>query len=243
MADRRRPQPAGTETKTAALTYQPTAYPTGRRPHRPSNYFLLRMPYPPFRSLPYLALAAGLLGACSSPQSPGSSAVVRPDPAAAPPAAPAPPKFPYGTKVDSLNGSPGHSFGQPLTAFAKLEPIRLEPGVPFRAYRAPAAGAGGWFSRHRREVPGQFYHFVDGQFFRFRAVGDAATLRTEANYLFGPGRVEGLQVFWEGERARAVYSEQVRGLGREGTLDVLSKPLEAALAAREKARLQADNAQ
>ncbi|RZK32831.1 MAG: hypothetical protein EOO63_00005 [Hymenobacter sp.] len=85
---------------------------------------------------------------------------------------------------------------------------------------------------------------MDGKFSKFRAVGDAATLRAEAIYLLGPGQAQGqYQLFWDGSRARAVFSEQARGFGREGTLDVLSKPLEAEVAAKKQALLKAENDQ
>ena len=186
-----------------------------------------------------MLLATGLLGACSQQTdlatgSADAQSVER---------APATPSFPYGTKVDSLNGIAGHVFGQPLNTFAKLEAVALDSGDPIRRYWVPAAASRGWFSKHRQQVPNQFVDFVDGQFYRFRAVGEPATLRAEAIFLFGPGLVEGEKVFWEGARTRAAYSEQVRGLGREGTLDVLSKPLEATLAAKAQAKLRADNTQ
>jgi hypothetical protein len=60
-------------------------------------------------------------------------------------------------------------------------------------------------------------------------------------FLFGPGLARDRQLFWEGERARAVYSERNQGFGREGTLEVLSKSLEATLAAQAQAKLKADN--
>ena len=186
-----------------------------------------------------LLLTTGLLGACSPPTDPATGAA---DARSAAPA-PAAPQFPYGARMDSLNGIAGHVFGQPLRAFGKLEAMALDPGDPIRRYWVPAAASRGWFSKHRQQVPNQFVDFVDGQFYRFRAVGEPATLRAEAVFLFGPGLVEGEKVFWEGARARAAYSEQVRGLGREGTLDVLSKPLEAGLAANAQARLRADNVQ
>jgi hypothetical protein len=166
-----------------------------------------------------IVLATGLLGACSPQTDPATGVAdtysAAPDPAT--------PPFPYGAWVDSLNGLTGYVFGQPLSAFAKLEAVALEPGDPIRHYWVPAAASRGWFSKHRQQVPNQFVDFVDGQFYRFRAVGEPATLRAEAAFLFGPGLVEGEKVFWEGARARAAYSEQVRGLSREGTLDVLSK--------------------
>lgn len=185
-----------------------------------------------------LILTTGaLLGGCSQ-QEPATT-TTNPKPAAAKEAA----KFPYGTKIDSLNGVAGHSFGQPLSAFPRMEMFPAEADELTRSYHAPEQVTSGWFAKHRREVPSQFYYFLDGQFCQFRALGDAATLRAEAAYLFGPGLQQGPQVFWEGERARAVYSEQVRGFGREGQLDVLSKPLEAAQQAKRQAKLKADNAQ
>ncbi len=187
----------------------------------------------------FISLATGLLGACSQQADPATSATAPLAAALAPAVSP----FPYGTRVDSLNGIAGYVLGQPLRVFAKLEPLALDPGDPIRRYRMPAAASRGWFAKHRQQVPYQYVDFVDGQFYRFRAIGEPDALRAEALFLFGPGLVEGTQVFWEGARARAAYSEQIRGLGRQGTLDVLSKPLEAALAAKAQAKLQADNAQ
>ena len=190
----------------------------------------------------WLLFTGMLAGGCSQ-HSPATTDA-KPDLAAPQPAVPQPvARFPYGAKVDSLNGLAGHTFGQPLRAFPPMKPYPAEPGELLRIYLVPKQATGNWFARHRREVPYQYYHFLDGQFYRFRAVGDAATLRAEALYLLGPGLAQGPQLYWEGERARAVYSEQIRGFGREGTLEVLSKPLEAALAAKAQAKLKADNAQ
>jgi hypothetical protein len=86
----------------------------------------------------------------------------------------------------------------------------------------------------------QLYYFLDGKFYRFLAVGDAAVLRPQATYLFGPGQAEGqYQLFWKGSNARAAYIEKAQGFGWEGTLDMVSKPPEAELAAR----LEAENAE
>jgi hypothetical protein len=185
-----------------------------------------------------LVLTTGaLLGGCSQ-QAP---ATTTPNPELAAPKETA--KFPYGAKIDSLNGVAGHTFGQPVSAFPKMEMFPVEPNELTRSYHASKQVTSGWFAKHRREVPSQFYYFLDGQFCLFRAFGDAATLKAEAEYLFGPGLQQESQLFWEGARARAVYSEQARGFGREGRLDVLSKPLEAAKHAKAKARLKAENTQ
>ncbi len=93
-------------------------------------------------------------------------------------------------------------------------------------------------------MPTQLYSFLDGKFCAFVALGDPAVLRPETGYLFGPGQAQGqYQSFWDGSRARAVYTEKAVGFGREGRLDVLSKPYEAELAARARAKLKAENAQ
>lgn len=180
---------------------------------------------------------SALLGSCSH-STPGATGA---DPGTAAPAAS--PQFPFGAKVDSLNGLAGYTFGQPLSAFPSMELLPADPGVFTRTYSLPNGPASGWFARHHAQVPYQYCDFLDGQFYRFRAVGEPATLRAEALYLLGPGLDQGLQIFWEGSRARAVYTEQFRGTGREGRLEVLSKPLEAAQTAKAQAQLKAENAQ
>lgn len=189
-----------------------------------------------YSCFPTLAVLAGsLLSSCSS----ADSTPETPKPAAV--------QFPFGAKVDSLNGIAGHTFGQPVSAFPKMRLMQTSPGELTRTYDdegVAGAKATGWFGKHRPQVPTQLYWFLDNKFSQFRAVGDAATLRAEAIYLLGPGQAQGqYQLFWEGSRARAVFSEQARGFGREGTLDVLSKPLEAELAAKKQALLKAENAQ
>ena len=174
--------------------------------------------------LPALLLLANglLLSGCSSP-----------NPTTAAGAAPAatPPAFPFGQRVDSLNGIAGHRFGEPPGAFPRLHLELPTTGMPTRTYTSEATT--GWFGQHRAQVPGQYYTFLDGKFFAFVALGDPAVLKTEATHLFGPGRAQGPhQLFWEGSQARAVYSERAVSAGREGRLDVVSKPLEAALAAK-----------
>jgi hypothetical protein len=184
--------------------------------------------------LPLAVLAGTLLTSCSSGDSSSET-----KPGSAPKAAVA---FPFGTKVDSLNGIAGHTFGQPLSAFANLRPLPVEKGELTRVYSSSPGQQRNWFDKHRDQVSIQLYWFEKNKFVKFRAVGAALPLRTEAVYLLGPGLAQGLdQLFWEGSRARAVYSEQNRGFGREGTLDVLSKSFEAEQAARTQAQLKAEN--
>ena len=166
-----------------------------------------------------------------------------PNPTAAAGAAPAatPPAFPFGHRVDSLNGIAGHRFGEPRRAFPRLHLEPPDTGVPLQSYTSEAPT--GWFGRHRTQVRYQYYTFFYDQFFAFVALGDPAVLKSEATHLFGPGRAQGPhQLFWEGSQARAVYSEKAVGSGHEGRLDVVSKPLEAALAAKQYEGVKAENA-
>ena len=166
-----------------------------------------------------------------------------PNPTAAAGAAPAatPPAFPFGHRVDSLNGIAGHRFGEPPSAFPRLHLELPDLGVPLRSYTSEAPT--GWFGRHRTQVRYQYYTFFYDQFFAFVALGDPAVLKSEATHLFGPGRAQGPhQLLWEGSQARAVYSEKAVGAGREGRLDVVSKPLEADLAAKQYPGVKAENA-
>lgn len=198
----------------------------------------MRLPTTTSRLSILTVLTGGLLSGCSSPTSTSETQAASPKPAAAV-------RFPFGAKVDSLNGIAGHTFGQPVSAFPPMRPLQVSPGELTRTYAdGGSPKATGWFGKHRPQVPVQLYWFLDNKFSQFRAVGDAATLRAEAIYLLGPGQAQGPhQLFWEGSRVRAVFSEQVRGFGVEGTLDVLSKPLEAELAAKKQALLKAENAQ
>jgi len=197
---------------------------------------------PASRSLPVaaatlLTLTGVLLGSCSSP-SPTTNETA---PAAGVTPAPAR-QFPFGGKVDSLNGIAGHTFGQPLSAFPKMRLLPPTPGRLTRTYEYE--GNEGWFGKHHKQVRTQFYYFLNGKFCRFMALGDPTVLRPEATYLFGPGQAVGkYRLFWEGSRARAAYSEQASGMGMEGQLDVLSKPLEAEQASQAQAELKAENAQ
>ena len=166
-----------------------------------------------------------------------------PNPTAAAGAAPAatPPAFPFGHRVDFLNGIAGHRFGEPPNAFPRLHLELPDTGVPLRSYTSEAPT--GWFGRHRTQVRYQYYTFFYDQFFAFVALGDPAVLKSEATHLFGPGRAQGAhQLLWEGKQVRAVYSEKAVGPGREGRLDVVSKPLEAALAAKQYPGVKAENA-
>jgi hypothetical protein len=184
-----------------------------------------------------LALLGGLLTGCSSPSPATSEAQAT----VGTPPAPTP-QFPFGSRVDSLNGIAGHTFGEPLSAFPQLRLLPPTAGELTRTYSYE--GKEGWFGKHQAQVSTQLYYFLNGRFCRFLAIGNSTVLRPEVTYLFGPGQAEGkYRLFWEGRRARAAYVEQARGFGFEGRLDVLSKEFEAEQATQAKARLKAENAQ
>jgi hypothetical protein len=129
---------------------------------------------------PLLTLTGILLSGCSSP-SPATTATT---PAAAVTPEPST-RFPFGGKVDSLNGIAGHTFGQPLSAFPKMRAMPVSPGELTRAY--VYEGSEGWFGKHHKQVRTQFYYFLNGKFCCFMALGNPTVLRPEATYLFGPG--------------------------------------------------------
>jgi hypothetical protein len=85
-----------------------------------------------------LTLIGVLLGSCSSP-SPTTNETMPAAEVTPPPSR----QFPFGSKVDSLNGIAGHTFGQPLSAFPKMQ---LQPPLPGQLTRTYAyEGTAGWF--------------------------------------------------------------------------------------------------
>ncbi len=92
------------------------------------------------------ALAGDLLSGCSSPASTPETQTAYSKAAAAV-------QFPFGAKVDSLNGITGHTFGQPVSAFPPMQLMQTSPGELTRTY-TDEGGAGtkatGWFGKHHR---------------------------------------------------------------------------------------------
>lgn len=98
---------------------------------------------------------------------------------------------PAGTAADSLNGTQGHTFGEPLRNFPGLVLVSEKAVKGVRVYQMPAAKKRGWFGKHAKEVA-TYYQFQDGQFAMFRAVttglgANRTALRAEVRFLFGPG--------------------------------------------------------
>lgn len=154
----------------------------------------------------------------------------------------------FGTQVDSLNGVPGHHFGEPLSAFVGLVPAQGAPTAGLAGYHLPAGSPQQvpWFARHQAEVPGVFYSFRDGKFANFQAIAYSpagqAALTQEASFLFGPGRQLGDRTEWVGERAWAVLSTTYLNAQVVKALEVTSLTLKAEQERRQQARLKAENA-
>lgn len=111
-----------------------------------------------------------------------------------------------GTKVDSLNGVPGHQFGESLSAFPGLEltPGQGEPGTRRYAYpdNKPEAG---WFGKHKKQFGYVFYTFKDDKFMSFQAIAFGTgrpLLQQEAQFLFGQGKRNGIGTRWGGKKQR-----------------------------------------
>jgi len=151
------------------------------------------------------------------------------------------------TKVDSLNGIPGHRFGEPFSAFPGLvlTPGQGTPGTRRYTYPADKPEAG-WFGKHKKEVEYVFYTFRDGKFIAFQAVAFGAgrqALQKETEYLFGKGERRGLGTYWAGEKAQAFYSLRNLPAGPAELLDVVSVEDADAQAASDADKLKAENAQ
>jgi hypothetical protein len=187
------------------------------------------------------ALTGTLLFTGCSQASPDTSAGSSPLAATS---TPGPTKRSMGTPADSLNGMQGHTFGEPLSSFTNLVPVKIKLADGVRQYERPPGKESGWFGKHQQAVKAT-YQFQDGRFAAFQAIaraGNQAVLREQALYLLGPGQPILNDMQWHGERVGASFT--VRGFGTDqfSLLQVWSKPLMDEQAAAIKARLQAENA-
>ncbi len=152
------------------------------------------------------------------------------------------------TRVDSLNGIPGHTFGEPLRNFPGLVLLSKNDETGVRLYQMPENQQRGWFAKYAKYAI-TYYQFQDGQFAMFMAStmgrgGSPTVMRKEALSLFGPGKEQHDllgEMNWEGERVRAMYAQKLTP-PVTCWLEVRSKPLLAVQLARERAHRQAEDA-
>lgn len=162
-------------------------------------------------------------------------------------ATPTPAKRTIGTAADSLNGIPGHSFGEPLRNFPGLVLFDKDDEAGVRGYLMSADQQRVWFGEHAEQFT-TYYQFQDGRFSMFCALatgleGSPMAMREQLFSLFGPSKdpldLRG-RVNWEGERVRirVMYSETTIP-SRTCWVEVHSKPLLAVQQAKRHAHLQA----
>jgi hypothetical protein len=149
------------------------------------------------------------------------------------------------SRPDSLNGIPGHHFGEPLSAFPGLILTKgQKPGTQTYTYPDGKPEAG-WFGKHKREVPSVFYVFRDGKFAAFQAIafGDGRlALEQETVFLFGRGKQHVENTTWAGQKAQVIYTQTTLARGPAEILDIESIDLVKAQVAEEAARLKRENA-
>lgn len=165
----------------------------------------------------------------------------------------------YGARADSLNGIPGHAFGEPRSHFPELEAKGYRDLEGYTYYNAKPGQGTGWFGKNEEHVRAT-YRFYEDRFASFDASADGTDrplLAEEAVYLFGKGQPPSPKslaygeaaVQWEGQRVKARLLDG----HNECRLVVISKQALAqkaaaeaaqqkAAAATRAAKLRADNA-
>jgi hypothetical protein len=190
------------------------------------------------------ALTAPLTATIAPPPSQG-----RPQPRPHPKSAPArvKAKVAYGAKADSLDGIPGHRFGELRSNFPELEPQGFtDPLTGLVSYSLrEGQQAPGWFAKNAGQVSPTYWFYHD----QFAALTTHARnegrrlLADETTYLFGPGQLTGTgfgqaTYQWRGQR---VLVEATDG-HNETTLSISSRPLQAQQAAEQGAKQKAEAA-
>ncbi len=154
-----------------------------------------------------------------------------------------------GTAADSLNGIPGHSFGEPLRNVPGLVLYDEDNEAGVRGYLMSLDQQRVWFGEHAEQFA-IYCQFQDGRFSMFCALatgleGSPTARRQQLLSLFGPGKdpldLRG-RVNWEGERVRVrVRVMPSKNPASSGTcwVEVHSKPLLAVQQAKRHAYFQA----
>jgi len=165
----------------------------------------------------------------------------------------------YGARADSLNGIPGHAFGEPRSNFPELEAKGDQDMDGYMYYYAKPGQELGWFGKNAAHVR-TIYRFYQDKFTSFDASArgtDRPLLAEEAVYLFGKGQPQSSKslaygeaaINWEGKRVQVTLSDghnecrlTVRSklaIAQKAAVEVAQKKAEAAARA---AKLRADNA-
>ncbi len=152
-----------------------------------------------------------------------------------------------GTKVDSLNGIPGHHFGDPVSSFPGIVLAKSQqPGTQTYTY-PDNKPEGGWFGKHKQG--GNlfvFYTFKDNKFAGFQALAFGTTraeLQEETMFLLGPGQKGAFNTNWAGEKTRALYTPKMLPKGAAEILDIQSLSLVNAQLSESTERLKKENSQ
>jgi hypothetical protein len=154
----------------------------------------------------------------------------------------------YGARADSLNGIPGHAFGEPRSSFPELAAKGYQDLEGYTYYEAKEGQEPGWFGKNAGHVR-TIYRFYQDKFAAFDASAqgtDRPLLAEEAVYLLGKGLPEPPKnlaygeaaVNWEGQRVRATLSDG----HNECRLVIRSKLAAAQKAAAEAAQKKAEAA-
>lgn len=148
------------------------------------------------------------------------------------------------SRTDSLNGIPGHHFGEPLSAFPGLVLTKgQQPGTQTYNYPDDKPEAG-WFGKHKKDVPSVYYVFKDGKFMAFQAIAygvGRAALQEETLFLLGHGKQGVTNTSWVGEKTQAFYTPKVLPYGPAEILDIQSLSLVQAQANESTERLKREN--
>lgn len=150
-----------------------------------------------------------------------------------------------GTRADSINGIPGHHFGESLSNFPGLQLTGVQEGSYRNYYYAKEGRETGWFGKHKKDVSATFYMFQDGKFAAFQAVAygpGCSVLSDETVFLFGRGENVISSIAWEGKQVRVRYTDRFLNSQKAQVLDVVSLPLLAEQEQAKAARLKAENA-
>ena len=130
-----------------------------------------------------------------------------------PPRHPRAPARNYGARADSLNGVPGHAFGDPRSSFPELEAAGFRDLDGYTYYEPRRGDQTGWFGKNAGHVT-PVYRFYRDRFAAFDARSrgdDRPLLAAEAAYLFGKGQPPAphslaygeAAVHWDGRRVQA----------------------------------------